>query len=162
GEATMSQVQYDRRTFLTITGGTLVAAAKQAVGGETPSQGRGLVIGFAEAAEAGNAVLADGGNAVDAIVAAGLVAGVVAVSRCGIGGYGGHMTIGLPNGKVTSIDFNSEAPAAARPDMFAVDDKGRVKGGANLHGWLSAAVPATMAGLQLALDKYGTRSLTGV
>jgi gamma-glutamyltranspeptidase/glutathione hydrolase len=159
----MSELQYDRRSFLTIAGGTLAAAAvSRAVGAEPTSRGRGLVIGFAEAAEAGNGVLADGGNAVDAIAAAALVAGVVAVSRCGIGGYGGHMTVGLPNGKVTSIDFNSEAPAAARPDMFATDDKGRVKGGANLHGWLSAGVPGTMAGVQLALDKYGTRPLARV
>jgi gamma-glutamyltranspeptidase/glutathione hydrolase len=159
----MSEVQYDRRSFLTVAGGTLAAAAAaQALGGDPASHGRGLVIGFAEAAQAGNGVLADGGNAVDAIAAAALVAGVVAVSRCGIGGYGGHMTIGLPNGKVTSIDFNSEAPAAARPDMFKVDEKGRVKGGVNLHGWLSAGVPGTMAGVQLALDKYGTRSLARV
>ena len=105
------------------------------------------------------AVLADGGNAVDAVVAASLAAGVVAVSRCGIGGYGGHMTIGLPSGKVTCIDFNSEAPAAARADMFPLDKKGTVKGGVNKHGWLAAGVPATLAGLQLALDKYGTRPL---
>src|SRR5262245_41774525 len=159
----MNEAQYDRRTFLTIASSTLVAAAsRHALGAEPASHGRGLVIGFAEAAEAGNAVLADGGNAVDAIVAAALVAGVVAVSRCGIGGYGGHMTIGLPNGKVTAIDFNSEAPAAARADMFSLDEKGRVKGNANLHGWRAAGVPATMAGLQLALDKYGTRSLDRV
>src|SRR6478672_3641102 len=127
GETTFGQSRYDRRSFLTITGGTLVAAAVgRAVGGELASQSRGLVTGFLQGADAGNAVLADGGNAVDAIVAAALVAGVVAVSRCGIGGYGGHMTIGLPNGKVTAIDFNSEAPAAARADMFSVDEKGRV------------------------------------
>src|SRR5262245_48843120 len=159
----MNEAQYDRRTFLTIASSTLVAAAsRHALGAEPASHGRGLVIGFAEAAKAGNGVLADGGNAVDAIAAAALVAGVVAVSRCGIGGYGGHLTVGLPNGKVTSIRFHSEAPAAARPDMFATDDKGRVKGGANLHGWLSAGVPGTMAGVQLALDKYGTRPLARV
>src|SRR3954470_1259628 len=72
------------------------------------------------------------------------------------------MAIGLPTGKVTCIDFNSEAPAAARPDMFPLDNKGNVKGGVNKHGWRAAGVPATMAGLQLALDKYGTRSLAHV
>src|SRR6476646_3757589 len=125
----MSQFKYDRRSFLAITGGTLAAAAsKQTIGVERASKGRGLVVGFPQAGGAGNAVLADGGNAVDAIVAASLVAGVGAVTRCGIGGNGGHMTIGLPSGKVTSIDFNSEAPAAAAADMFPIDQKGRVKG----------------------------------
>jgi gamma-glutamyltranspeptidase/glutathione hydrolase len=151
-------LRYDRRSFLAITGGALAtAAANQAIGAKQVSSGHGLVVGHPEANEAGMKVLAEGGNAVDAIVAAALVAGVVAVSRCGIGGYGGHMAIGLPNGKVTSIDFNSEAPTAARPDMFPLDAKGNVKGGINSHGWLAAGVPATMAGLQLVLDKYGTK-----
>jgi gamma-glutamyltranspeptidase/glutathione hydrolase len=159
----MSQFKHDRRWFLAITGGTLAAAAaKQTIGVEQASKGRGLVVGFPQADEAGNAVLADGGNAVDAVVAAALVAGVVAVTRCGIGGYGGHMTIGLPSGKVTSIDFNSEAPAAAAADMFPIDQKGNVRGNVNLHGWRAAGVPATMAGLQLALDKYGTRPFARV
>src|SRR5436190_22175137 len=146
--------RYDRRSFLAITGGALATATtKQAIGVEHFTKGHGLIVGHPEGADAGTRVLADGGNAVDAIAAAALVAGVVAVSRCGIGGYGGHMTIGLPNGKVTSIDFNSAAPAAARPDMFSLDAKERVKDDANMHGWLSAGVPGTMAGLQYALDK---------
>src|SRR4051812_10214835 len=152
--------RYHRRSFLTIAGGAIAtAAAKQTIGAEQASKGHGLVVGHAEGAEAGMRVLAEGGNAVDAIAAAALVAGVVAVSRCGIGGYGGHMTIGLPNGKVTSIDFNSEAPKAARADMFPLDAKGNVKGNINKHGWLAAGVPATLAGVQLALDKYGSMPL---
>jgi len=82
----------------------------------------------------------------------------VAVSSCGIGGYGGHMVIAWPKGeKVTAIDFNSAAPAAAREDMFSVDEHGGVKGEANLYGWLAAGVPGTLAGIQLAVDRYGTR-----
>jgi gamma-glutamyltranspeptidase/glutathione hydrolase len=126
------------------------------MGAEQPQKNEGLVIGNPEAAQAAQEIFAAGGNAVDAIVAAALVAGVAAVPMCGIGGYGGHMTIGLPNGKVTSLDFNSVAPAAARPDMFRLDDKGQVKGDVHMTGWLAAGVPGTLAGLQLALDKYGT------
>jgi len=156
-------LRHDRRSFLAVTGGALSAAAiQQKLCAAAPPASGGLVVGHPEANETGMRILADGGNAVDAIVAAALVAGVVAVSRCGIGGYGGHMTIGLPNGKVTSIDFNTEAPAAARPDMFPLDAKGNVKGGANTHGWLAAGVPGTMAGLQLALDKYGTKPFAGL
>jgi gamma-glutamyltranspeptidase/glutathione hydrolase len=163
GANIMSQLPYNRRSFLTIAGSALAAAAaERTIGADLTSKGHGLVVGYPEAAEAGMNVLADGGNAVDAVVAASLAAGVVAVSRCGIGGYGGHMSIGLPSGKVTCIDFNSEAPAAARADMFPLDAKGNVKGGVNKHGWLAAGVPATMAGLQLALDKYGTRPLARV
>ncbi len=104
-------------------------------------------------------MLADGGNAVDAAVAAALVAGVVAVSQCGIGGYGGHMVVARPSGQVMAIDFNSSAPSDARPDMYPLDAAGHVKGGVNSHGWLAAGVPGTLAGLQLALDRFGSRSL---
>ena len=117
----------------------------------------GRVNGQPQAAAAGMEVLAGGGNAVDAVVAAALVAGVVAVPSTGIGGYGGHLVVARPGGKVTAIDFNSTAPAAARPDMFPLDDKGTVKGGGNNHGWLAAGVPGVLAGLQLALDKFGTK-----
>jgi gamma-glutamyltranspeptidase/glutathione hydrolase len=115
------------------------------------------VNGHPQAAEAGLTVLAAGGNAVDAAVCAALVAGVVAVPSCGIGGYGGHLVIASPGGKVTAIDFNSTAPAAAKPNMFAADEKGVVKGQANNFGWLAAGVPGTLAGLQLAIDKFGTK-----
>src|SRR5262245_28574092 len=115
----------DRRQFLvqaTVLPGFVRAADPPA---------NGLVVGQPEGAEAGNAVLAAGGNAVDAAVAAALVAGVVALHATGISGYGGHMVVARPGGKVAAIDFNSTAPAAAKPDMFTVDDKGVVKDRAN-------------------------------
>ena len=117
---------------------------------------RGLVVSQSEAAETGMEILAAGGNAVDAAIAAALVGCVVNVSKCGIGGYGGHMVIGLPDGKATAIDFNSAAPAAARADMFPLSKNGSVKGNINERGWLAAGVPGTLAGLQLALEQYGT------
>src|SRR5205814_1106507 len=41
-------------------------------------------------------------------------------------------------------------------DLFPLTEKGEVKGGINVHGWLAAGVPGTLAGMQLALDRYGT------
>src|SRR6184192_1524629 len=121
----------------------LASAAALAVPslGRTADPVKGLVTGQLDGAAAGNAVLAAGGNAVDAVVAAALVAGVVAVQSTGIAGYGGHLVVGRPDGKVSAIDFNGTAPAAAKPDMFAADEKGVVKGRVNAHGWLAAGVP---------------------
>ncbi|HEV3386053.1 MAG TPA: gamma-glutamyltransferase, partial [Gemmata sp.] len=117
----------------------------------------GMVTGQPQGAEAGKIVLANGGNAVDAAVAAALVAAVVAVPGTGIAGYGGHLVVAKPNGVVSAIDFNTVAPAALKPDTFEVDEKGNVKGDTNTFGWLSAGVPGIPAGLQLALDKFGTK-----
>src|SRR6476620_8817132 len=74
-------------------------------------------------AAAGRRVLEQGGNAIDAMAAAALVTCIGSPTQCGIGGYGGHMTIGMAGGKkIVSIDFNSAAPAAATPGMFPLDE----------------------------------------
>lgn len=147
----------DRRTFLASASGIAATTLLPDVLAADDPQ-RGLIIGHPDAAAAGSAVLAAGGNAVDAVVAAALVAGVVAVPSAGIGGYGGHLILaGLPGNKVAAIDFNTAAPAALTPDHFAASETGEVKGKVNTYGWLAAGVPAVLAGLQLALDKHGTK-----
>src|SRR5438874_1469155 len=106
----------DRRQFLASMAFAALPAITRAV--DAP---KALVIGQPEGAEAGHAILAAGGNAIDAIVTAALVAGVVALPSTGIGGYGGHLTVAKPDGKVVAIDFNSTAPVAAKPEMFRAD-----------------------------------------
>jgi gamma-glutamyltranspeptidase/glutathione hydrolase len=120
---------------------------------------RGAISGEPTAEKVGEQVLGTGGNAIDAIVAAALTTAVASPHNTGMGGYGGHMTVALADGKkIISIDFNSVAPAAAREDMFAPDQNGSVRNRANEFGWLAAGVPGVLAGMQLALDRYGTRS----
>ena len=147
----------NRRDFLMGSGALLGASLLPFACKATETGGKRLVIGQPEGAEAGNAILASGGNAVDAVVAAALVAAVVAVPGTGIGGYGGHLIVAQPDGTVTAIDFNSTAPSALKPDTFTVDEKGNVKGETNTFGWLAVGVPGVLAGLQLALDKFGTK-----
>ena len=154
---------YSRREILKLTGRFVIAGAVGSTfvcrADSEAGESRGLVAGQVRAAEAGNKILREGGNAIDAAVAAALVAGVTVPNGCGIGGYGGHMVIAVGGrNKVTAIDFNTAAPAAARPNMFPLDEKGVVPGRTNDFGWLAAGVPGTLAGLQLALDRYGTRS----
>ncbi len=126
---------------------------------QTPA--RGILFGDAAAAKAAAQIFADGGNAVDATVAAAFVAGISSPSKCGIGGYGGSVMIAQA-GKVYCVDFDSVAPAAARPDMYPLNAKGDVVGKVNFHGWLAAGVPGVPAGLEMALQKFGTKSLREV
>src|SRR5437762_8872523 len=86
----------------------------------------GAVRGEPTAEKVGQQILAAGGNAIDAVVAAALTAAVVVPHQTGIGGYGGHATLAVDGGRrLTSIDFNSMAPAAARGGMFPKDASGK-------------------------------------
>lgn len=124
-----------------------------------PAHPHGVVRGEPFGEKVAAAVLASGGNAVDAMVAAALTCTISTPHMTGIGGYGASIIIASGDGKkVICIDANSTAPAAARADMFPMDAKGKVPGRVNEHGWLAAGVPGILAGLQLALDRHGTRS----
>jgi gamma-glutamyltranspeptidase/glutathione hydrolase len=146
---------WDRREAL--AAGCALGLGLAPVASQQPA-GLGRVVGWPEAAKAGEEVLAAGGNAVDAIATAALVATVVAPQMTGPGGYGGHFVAALDGGKrALGIDFNTAAPAAATPDLFPLDAAGKVKGRVNEYGWLAAGVPGILAGVQLALDRFGTR-----
>ncbi len=98
------------------------------------------MVGHPQAVSVGQAVLAAGGNAVDAVVAGAFMAGVVALPSTGIGGYGGVAMIGgLPDGKVAAIDFNGTAPRAMRENQYQL--MGPAGKQAHMTGWTSAGVP---------------------
>ncbi|MEM8597397.1 MAG: gamma-glutamyltransferase family protein [Pseudomonadota bacterium] len=71
------------------------------------------------ASEAGQAMLADGGSAADAAIAALLVLNVVEPQSAGLGG-GAFALVHTPDG-LTSFDAREAAPAAAGPDLFLED-----------------------------------------
>jgi gamma-glutamyltranspeptidase/glutathione hydrolase len=101
--------------------------------------------------------LREGGNAVDAAVAAAGVLGVTEPFSCGIGG-GGFMVIRTPDGRITTIDSREEAPATMRPGSFFENGAPLPFVAARWSG-LSAGVPGTVDGWQRALQRYGSWSL---
>ena len=79
---------------------------------------RGMVVtNHPLASAAGAEMLAAGGNAVDAAVAALFALSVVEPMMVGIFGAG-HAQILTPSGVHTVIDAYTTAPAAARPDLY--------------------------------------------
>src|ERR671916_1874137 len=104
--------------------------------------------------------LRNGGNAVDAAVAAAGVLGVVEPFSCGIGG-GGFMVIRTPTGQVTTIDSRELSPRTMKPDSFMEKRVALPFNDARYSG-LSAGVPGTVAGWDKALDRYGTKDLDAV
>ena len=105
-------------------------------------------------------ILKKGGNAVDAAVAVGFALAVTYPAAGNLGG-GGFFVIHLADGLNTTIDFREKAPLAATRDMF-LDENGDFVQGKSLTGGLASGVPGTVAGLLLALEKYGTMPLQEV
>jgi gamma-glutamyltranspeptidase / glutathione hydrolase len=123
-----------------------------------------------EAAEAAADILRAGGNVVDAAVGGAFVQTVVDPQMCGIAGMG-CMHVHLPSkGVHTTIDFHGRSPAAVRPDMWAdrivreaEDGWGFIlKNRENELGYQAVTTPMTLRAFDLALRRYGTRSLPDV
>src|SRR3954447_16035742 len=102
------------------------------------------------AARAGRAVLARGGNAIDAAVTTVFALGAARPQSCGIGG-GGFMVYRSPDGRVRALDFRETAPAAITATSLS---------GPGLHktftGHLTVGVPGTVAGMAAALERFGS------
>ncbi|MDT0649170.1 gamma-glutamyltransferase [Autumnicola edwardsiae] len=108
------------------------------------------------ASEAGNQILYEGGNAIDAAVATAFAMAVTLPSAGNLGG-GGFLVYHDNQGMQTAINFREKAPLAAGRDMF-LDENGKIKDNSNHEGLLSVGVPGTVAGLFLAHQKYGSLS----
>jgi gamma-glutamyltranspeptidase/glutathione hydrolase len=112
------------------------------------------------ASEVGVDVMKRGGNAVDASVAVAFALAVTHPAAGNIGG-GGFMMIRLRDGRTTAIDYREMAPLAASRDIY-LDRSGKlIEGeGSSLIGYRAAGVPGTVAGMEMALKKYGSGKLT--
>ena len=106
-------------------------------------------------------ILKRGGNAVDAAVAVGFALAVTLPQAGNLGG-GGFMLVHIAEtGETIAIDYREKAPLAATRDMF-LDAEGKPDPKLSLFSGLSTGVPGTVAGLSMALDRYGTMSLKDV
>ena len=111
------------------------------------------------AARIGADILRQGGNAVDAAVATGFALAVTYPRAGNIGG-GGFMVIHSAERKEdVAIDYRETAPQAATRDMYLGAD-GKPDTDRSRNSALGIGVPGTVAGLALALEKYGSGNFT--
>ncbi len=109
----------------------------------------------AKATRVGVEILRRGGNAVDAAVAVGFALAVTLPKAGNLGG-GGFMLVHIASRNETvAIDYRETAPAAATRDMF-LGPSGEPDPGKSRDTGLSVGVPGTVAGLALALERYGS------
>ncbi len=142
-----------------------------ALAGEPPILGQGarnlpviarhgmVVAQEGTAARVGLEILKKGGNAVDAAVATALALAVT-LPRAGNLGGGGFMLVHLAREtKTVAIDYRETAPAATKPDVF-LDAAGDAVARLSRDTGLAVGTPGTVAGLALALEKYGSHKFT--
>jgi gamma-glutamyltranspeptidase/glutathione hydrolase len=114
----------------------------------------GLVVSVsAPASDVGAAILAKGGNAVDAAIATAFALAVTHPSAGNIGG-GGFMIVRHPDGTATTFDYRERAPGKSTPTMYLGAD-GKIDRSLTASGWLASGVPGTVRGLEMAHRKFG-------
>src|SRR5256714_1213206 len=134
--------------------GSYTPSAAQSINAVVAEQGM-VVAQEKTAAAIGADVLRRGGNAVDAAVATGF-AMAVSYPRAGNIGGGGFMLIhSADRHEDVAIDYRETAPAATTAGIFLGLD-GKPDIAKSRDSALGIGVPGTVAGLTLALEKYGS------
>jgi gamma-glutamyltranspeptidase/glutathione hydrolase len=115
------------------------------------------------AAETGAAILAAGGGAVDAVVAAAFALAATEPWNSGLGGTGFMVVYPAGAHAAAVIDFGPVAPQGLDPAAYPLTGGTRtelftwpqVEGDRNIAGPLSFAIPSAVAGLALAVERFG-------
>jgi len=115
------------------------------------------------AAQIGAEVLAAGGTAVDAVVAAAFALSAREPWNSGLGGIGFMVVHPAGGGRAEVVDFGPVAPAKLDPALFPLTGDVKtelftwpeVEGDRNAHGPLSFTIPSAVRGYEQAVEKFG-------
>jgi gamma-glutamyltranspeptidase/glutathione hydrolase len=110
------------------------------------------------AAQAGAAVLAQGGNAIDAIVAANAVMGVVAPAMDGIGGDLFAIVYEAKSGRLFGLNASGWSPAGLTPEFFRAKQITTMP----TRGIHAVTVPGCVEGWEKLLGRFGRKRLPEV
>ena len=107
------------------------------------------------AAEAGLAMLRQGGSAIDAGIATQMVLNLVEPQSSGLGGGAFMLYWDAAKRTLASYDGRETAPSAATSELFLDADGKPLSREAAIASGLSVGVPGVLAALKLMHDKYG-------
>jgi len=151
------------KTAAVALAGTLVTAAAPArqsttapLRGEFRGTRAAIAAGRTFVTDAGAQLILQGGNASDAGVASIFAAAVVEISHFGLGGEAPIIIYSARDTRVVVINGQGSAPKGASPSLFA--GRAAIPG----NGPLGATIPAVVDAAALALDHFGTKSLSEV
>jgi gamma-glutamyltranspeptidase / glutathione hydrolase len=137
----------------------VVAPPALADAGRAPVVHKGAIASaYPLASQAGQEILAAGGNAFDAAVAVSAALAVVEPSSSGLGGGGFYLLHRQSDGYETMLDAREKAPGAASRDMY-LDKNGNAIDNASIAGSLASAIPGEPAAFDYLARKYGKLSL---
>ncbi|AOF90764.1 gamma-glutamyltransferase [Sinorhizobium sp. RAC02] len=153
--------------FLTATG----ASAQQASDSVAPERATGLaaakVVTAKEhmvaaahplAAEAGEKVLAEGGSAIDAMIAVQTVLGLVEPQSSGLGGGAFLLYYDAGAKRITTLDGRETAPMEATPKLFLYETGQPLKFFDAVVGGRSVGTPGTVMLMQEAHNRWGRKA----
>ncbi|MCH8109134.1 MAG: gamma-glutamyltransferase family protein [Chloroflexi bacterium] len=109
---------------------------------------------------AGMRMLLSGGNAFDALVAAGFAAAVVEpIASYSLAAEGVFMLYHAESGDLLSLSGQGTAPGKATVDFFKSQGLGEIPTGPGSQAHLSFTVPGVVDAFLALLERYGTRTL---
>ena len=124
------------------------------------SQFKGAVVtSNALATQAGEKILAEGGNAYDAAITISAMLSVVEPFASGLGGGAFWLIYDAKSKKYKMLDARETAPLRSHKDMYLDKNGGVIKNISRL-GPLSAGIPGIPAALGHINDKYSTKTLS--
>jgi gamma-glutamyltranspeptidase / glutathione hydrolase len=147
--------------ILGVVGLTLIIVAGPALARDAPpavAHKGAIASAYPLASEAGQEILAKGGNAFDAAVAVSAALAVVEPSSSGLGGGGFYLLHRQADGFETMLDAREKAPGAATRDMY-LDNAGNPIENASTAGSLAAGIPGEPAAFEYLALKFGKLSL---
>jgi gamma-glutamyltranspeptidase/glutathione hydrolase len=122
--------------------------------GAAPAHKAAIASAYPLASQAGQEILAAGGNAFDAAVAVSAALAVVEPTSSGLGGGGFYLLHRQSDGYETMLDAREKAPGAASRDMY-LDKAGNEIENASIYGALASAIPGEPAAFEYLARKYG-------